>query len=451
MAGHSDSIEVVPSAKRLVGSLRDLGYNTVEAVADLVDNCVAAGARNVDIAIEFDGGDSWIRITDDGRGMDGGTITEAMRYGTVREYENEDLGKFGLGLKTASMSQCRRLSVASRVSKTTARIEARQLDLDFVEQTDSWRVRRLGLTDRPSPLIEPLARRPGTVVLWERLDRILNYRNPGSEWARAKLLGLGEDLDSHLGMVFHRFLNGEVARRARLKITINGTPVGPWDPFVRDEDDTQELDVHEFEIHTASGSGIVRLEPFILPREDRFSTPTAHFRAGGPNRWNRQQGFYIYRADRLIQSGGWSRVRTPDEHTKLARVGLLFTPDLDAAFGINVAKMRVILPTDLKEQIKPTVDRVVKRAKDTYDAKQPGVAKPGTVSKIHPSESDGGTPSAGTAAPNAGSNRTTAATAWTRRRALETAARSIKQEDVLVSIIKALATDDPEVARDLGW
>jgi anti-sigma regulatory factor (Ser/Thr protein kinase) len=451
MAGYSDSIEVVPSAKRLVGSLRDLGYNTVEAVADLVDNCVAAGARNVNIAIEFDGGDSWIRITDDGRGMDGGTITEAMRYGSVREYENEDLGKFGLGLKTASMSQCRRLSVASRVAKTTARMEARQLDLDYVEETDSWRVRRLGPTDRPPPLVEPLAQRPGTVVLWERLDRILNYKNPGSEWARAKLLGLGEDLDDHLGMVFHRFLNGEVARRARLKITINGTSVEPWDPFARDEKDTEKLDVHEFEIHTGSGSGIVRLEPFILPREDRFSTPTAHFRAGGPNRWNRQQGFYIYRADRLIQSGGWSRVRTPDEHTKLARVALLFTPDLDAAFGLNVAKMRVILPTDLKDQIKPTVDRVVKRAKGVYDAKQPGAPKSGTGSKTHATPSGGGTHGEASASPSAGSNSTGEATARTRRKALETAARSVKHEDALVSIIKALSTDAPEVARDLGW
>ena len=144
MARARRTARVLPSARRLIGSLRDLGYGTPEAVADLVDNSLAAGAHNVDITIEFDGSDSWLRISDDGSGMNASTITEAMRYGTERSYEADDLGKFGLGLKTASMSQCRSLTVASRVSKTTARVEVRQLDLDYVEDYNTWDVLILG-------------------------------------------------------------------------------------------------------------------------------------------------------------------------------------------------------------------------------------------------------------------------------------------------------------------
>src|SRR5437764_433472 len=121
------TVEVIPAARRLVRSLRDMGYDFVHAVADLVDNSIAAGASQIDITLRYEGNNSWLRIADDGHGMNGTTITEAMRYGAdARDYESDDLGKFGLGLKTASMSQCRRLMVASRIDPDTKRIEGRQ-------------------------------------------------------------------------------------------------------------------------------------------------------------------------------------------------------------------------------------------------------------------------------------------------------------------------------------
>ncbi len=425
MAGRSlSTVEVLPSAKRLIESLRDVGYDTAEAVADVVDNSLAAGARNVDVTVHIDGGDSWLRISDDGWGMNGGEVTEAMRYGADRDYEAEDLGKFGLGLKTASMSQCRRLSVASRVSKTMAHIEVRQLDLDYVEKTDSWRVLVPSAAERPVALVEPLKVHRGTVVLWENLDRILTYKNPGSEWARNKLLQLAEGLDLYLGMVFHRFLAGEVPGRAKLKIIVNGTHVEPWDPFARNEKRTEPVKPHEYEIHTASASGVVRLEPYVLPPRDGFSSDTEHRRASGPNNWNHQQGFYIYRAHRLVQSGGWSHMRTSDEHTKLARIGLSFSPDLDAAFGINVAKLRVVMPSEVKDQIKPSVDEVVKRAEEVYRQGE-------HTTKRH--------------------TQPATSAAKRRRVALEAAADAVHEASALKKIVEALRQHDLQMAHDLGW
>ena len=213
--------EIVPDAARTVASLRDIGYDTPHAIADLVDNSIVAGATAVDVTFTFAGEHSWIRVTDDGAGMDGGTLQEALRYGSDREYSSDDLGKFGFGLKTASTSQCRRVTVASRRAQQRARLEVRCLDLEHIEETRRWEILVLDGSDRPEHVTEPLQDHTGTVVLWEDLDRILEYKDPWGEWARKKLFALAEEVDQHLAMVFHRFLAGEVKDRPKLKITIN--------------------------------------------------------------------------------------------------------------------------------------------------------------------------------------------------------------------------------------
>jgi hypothetical protein len=454
---------VIPSARRLIGSLRDLGYETTEAVADLIDNSIAAGAHDVDVDLTFVGDESSIRISDNGRGMNAAQITEAMRYGAARHYEDDDLGKFGLGLKTASLSQCRRLTVASRTSKTQARIEARQLDLAYVEQHDDWDVLILGASERPARLIEPLQKTRGTVVLWEDLDRILVYRDPWGGWAERRMKTLAEELELHLGMVFHRFLAGEVPRK-KLAIRINGNRIDPWDPFARDEAATVELRSIDVPLNTADASGVVRVEPFILPPKASFSNLNAWTRASGPKNWNPQQGFYIYRANRLIQSGGWSGMRTIDEHTKLSRIGLLFGPELDHAFDVNVAKMRVKLPQELRESIDKTVSEAARSARAQYDAKPDGgPRRPAAPLRAAPAQ-----PSTPTAAPStdppeedpkleeqadatSDGRGAATATAATMRDALEAAAVEAGEVEALAKIIEALTDHSPEVARDLGW
>ena len=126
------AVELIPAAGRLIGSLRDMGYEFATAVADLVDNSIEADASTVSVDIEFEGGDSWVRIADDGSGMAPVALREAMRYGSTRRYSDDDLGKFGLGLKVASLSQCRRLSVASRTGRDRAGISAYCWDLEHI-------------------------------------------------------------------------------------------------------------------------------------------------------------------------------------------------------------------------------------------------------------------------------------------------------------------------------
>jgi hypothetical protein len=310
------TVDVTPSARRLTDSLRHIGYEFVTAVADLVDNSVAADARSVDVDIQFDGARSRVMIADDGIGMTEQQLNEALRFGTRRSYGRGDLGRFGLGLKTASISQCRRLTVVTRHSPVYARLTTRCLDLDYIRGTDRWEI-----IEPPSSESIERAKRwlldgPGTVVIWESLDRVLPTHHPEGGWARRRLETLARRTGEYLGMVFHRFLEGE-AVRDRLTVSVNGAKVAPWNPFAPGEDRLQ-LPPKRFELEVAGHVGQVWLHPFVLPPRSRFSTPAEFERLSGPLKWNRQQGLYIYRADRLIQSGGWCGLRAADEHTKLA-------------------------------------------------------------------------------------------------------------------------------------
>ena len=357
--------EVTPSAARLTESLRDIGYDFPTAIADLVDNSVAAGAHQVDIDIVFDGSQSWVAVSDDGCGMTANGLLEALRYGTRRSYETGDLGRYGLGLKTAPLSQCRRVTVVTRRSPTSRLITTRTLDLDVVAEWDAWLV----VEDAPTNPVEAarvrLANGPGTVVIWEKLDRILPESRPDGGWAKRRMDTYAARTSAHLGMVFHRFIEGDASSGA-LTITVNGEKVQPWNPFAPNEPHTVELPEQIFEVVDGPYAGDVSLKRFILPPRDSFSSLGEFERLSGPMKWNRQQGLYVYRADRLVQWGGWSGVRAIDEHTKLARAALDFNTDMDGLFHINVAKMRVTVPSVLKQMLERPLHELCIRADDAY-------------------------------------------------------------------------------------
>jgi hypothetical protein len=446
--------EIVPSAARTVHSLRDIGYDAPRAIADLVDNSLAAGATQIDVRIEFDGASSWIRVTDNGTGMDASTLQEAMRYGSEREYESDDLGKFGFGLKTASTSQCRRVTVASRKAKQNARFEVRCLDLEHIEDTNQWEILVLEGSERPEQATDPLQDHTGTVILWENLDRILEYKDPWGEWARKKLLALAEEVDLHLGMVFHRFIAGEVPDH-KLTIKVNGSDVLPWDPYCRSEPKTEEFPAKDLKVAGDEGVGFVRVRSYVLPPQKDFSSDAAWRRASGPLQWNRQQGLYVYRANRMIQSGGWNRMRAQDEHTKLARMSLDFFPNLDAAFGINIAKAYVNLPQDLREQLQPLVGQCTQSANQKYRNERPRGT--GGSSSI-PSRSgrqvrSHGDPGMGTGPFDPYGNRggVGAGPRLAPRAAIEEVAETVGETAALKKIVGGLRAKHPEVARDLGW
>jgi DNA topoisomerase VI subunit B len=131
-------IASIPSARRLITSLRDIGYGFIDAVAEIVDNSIQAKSNFIQIKLVFAGRDSYLLVLDNGKGMSPVEIREAMRFGSGRNYSEEDLGRFGLGLKTASLSQCDELIVSSRQGKERARINSYIWSMDHVESSDKW-------------------------------------------------------------------------------------------------------------------------------------------------------------------------------------------------------------------------------------------------------------------------------------------------------------------------
>jgi hypothetical protein len=384
---------VLPSARKLMGSLRDIGYDLPSAIADLVDNSIDAGAENVNVTFGEQGADSWIRIVDDGMGMTPRGLDEAMRYGSQRTYSDSALGHFGLGLKTGSLSQCRRLTVGSR-RRRNAPFAVRRWDLDLVAERDSWDLDTPPRKELPPQLLEPLSKGAGTVVLWERLDRVLAFRNPDGAATRRALANMASEVADHLGMVFHRFITGEWADGdGFVNISVNGEPVTAWDPFAREEKDTRVLPRQAIKLITEDGSGVdLTVQPYVLPSQTHFSSPAAHQVAAGPSRWNRQQGFYVYRRDRMIQSGGWNRIRTMDEHAKLARIAIDLPAGHEELFGINVAKMSIAIPEAARASLRTIASAVVQQAQWSYREHLDRRVEPAavTISDRRREVSDGG-------------------------------------------------------------
>lgn len=348
--------------------MRDVGYDLPTSIADLVDNSIEAGATEVWIDFYYNGEDSYIRIADNGCGMSSQEIDEALRYGSKRNYGRSDLGKFGLGLKTASLSHCRKLTVASRRRHETDP-SIIVWDLDHVSSTDKWEAIKLSVEEANPILNEWLQKTQGTIVLWEKLDRILSNKVDGRKTTRENFAAMCRQIEEHLAMVFHRFLDGEAKRKLPLSLYINGNKIQAWDPFVKSEPETRILQKHNLVFNQNDHQVSVLVQPYILPHESMFSSKAAHAAAAGPKKWNRQQGLYIYRNDRLIQSGGWNRLRAADEHTKLARIAIDFDSSADEAFQIDIAKMKVQIPSAIRKELQEITTTVASVANTVYREK----------------------------------------------------------------------------------
>lgn len=325
--------------------MRATGYDLETAVADIVDNSISAGARSVRIIVSEEGRSSWIAVADDGCGMDQATLLQAMKFGGISPSDPrdpDDLGRFGLGLKTASLSQCRRLTVLSKAAKGD--VLARCWDIDVIEATREWALLRSGQTPHLEQRFrkELQAQRSGTVVLWEVLDRL--GHEDGDKEIADRLQRALPLLESHLAMVFHRFLE----EPGGLRIRIGGETIKPWDPFMRGEKALQMLGEETLEF----GGTNVTVRPYVLPHVSKL-TAEAHRRGAGPRGWSDQQGFYIYRNRRLLVAGSWLKLGfVKEEHNKLARIQLDFPNDLDFAWDINVRKSRAVPPDALRNDLK---------------------------------------------------------------------------------------------------
>ncbi len=337
-----------------MNSMRAMGYSFEAAIADIVDNSVSAQARNIVLRFPIDPSDCCVAVCDDGIGMNKKELLDAMKYGSQLKSANrseDDLGRFGLGMKAASLSQCRRLTVAS---KKDCKLSAYVWDLDVIEEKKDWymvdcskeqiaEIRYIDfLSDKES----------GTIVLWENFDLI--EKSSGNVYAE---LGKHQNATAeYLSLIFHRYLNGE--GRNPLTIMVNNYKLTGLDPFLENHRKTNVRRKIEIPIKDSEGKEqIVSVQPFVLPFQKDLSAEDKRL-SGGIENYRAKQGFYIYRNKRLIIWGTWFG-RHRDELTKYARIKVDIPNSLDDIWGIDIKKQHATIPAIIRNRLTKAVDEAM--------------------------------------------------------------------------------------------
>lgn len=342
-----------PNPSRLIEGLRDTGYDFNTALADVVDNSVDAIATVIDIRIQMDSdGDIVVTVADNGCGMDEKGLLDGMTYGAVGHIDSGRLGKFGLGLKTASTAFCRKLSVITRDSIDTPCLKA-TWDLDYVANVaNDWVI----LLDKPNDFEEDLLNKAasgssGTLVVWDNVDRVLKaYADSTGAYARKALQKVVDAFSMHASMVYQRFLDPNDDRAKTIEIKLNGEKLEAWSPFCEDEDGTDLVaqDTRTVVLNDGEKTKFT-IKAFILPRKEQFSSEAEQKKA---RLSNKMQGFYIYRENRLIHPADWLGMFSKEPHMSLLRVEFSFDHDMDDAFQVDIKKSKILLNEALYEWIR---------------------------------------------------------------------------------------------------
>jgi hypothetical protein len=349
---------LLPKASSLIESLRDIGYSFESAIADIVDNSITANAKNIKIYFDFHNKYLSIAIIDDGVGMIENELIKAMKLGSknpLDDRDENDLGRFGLGLKTASFSQCRKLTVVSSVNSKKS---STQWDLDYVAQTEDWSLQILNSDEINNIYKIDLLRNNGTLVLWEETDRIID--NTISSLTEDIVYEKIKILQKHLELVFHRYLKGN----NKINIFINDEQLKSFDPFHSSHTATQELSEETIQIANTK----IFIKSYILPHYTKISLQDYDYYAGEGG-YLKNQGFYVYRNKRLLVSGTWFRLIAQSEMYKLARIQIDLPNSLDDLWKIDVKKSNASPPSIIRERLKKIIEKIAGTSTRVYRAR----------------------------------------------------------------------------------
>ena len=353
-----EQLQLFPLAPVLIESTRSIGYSFEAAIADILDNSISAQAKNIMITYQsFD--HPFVCIKDDGYGMTKEELETAMRYGSKSSLElrkNNDLGRFGLGLKVSSLSQCRKLTVISK--KQGYEICGSSWDLNLIQQKQDWILGVYSIDEIHKILnnFNLSIEKEGTIILWEDFDRLSNTSNDLSKIIEEKM----EQTKLHLSLVFHKYLSSDYFVKT-ISIYVNNEKLKPSDPFLIDHPSTQKLEVNTLEI---DGEKII-VKPYILPHANKLKNKDIES-LGKVDDLRRNQGFYIYRNKRLIIWGTWFRLHRQNELNNLARVSIEIPNTLDHIWEIDIKKSTATLPDLIRRNLQTIVNKSLTTSEKVY-------------------------------------------------------------------------------------
>lgn len=347
----------IPSANILLSSLRSVGYTPETAIADIVDNSLSAKASIVDIY--FDWEKQRITIADNGEGMTRNELLSSMSIGSsdpLNDRSIHDLGRFGMGMKTASFSLGKKNTV---ISKSNNEISNACWDLDYVRQSDKWEIL---INDSSDAFIGELSDTIsqyscGTIVCISNVDKLISS---DSSAEKKKFYKMIDNVKSHLSLVFHRFMeSGEI------QIRFNGTLLNPWNPFIPNNNARQELEQEEV---YENGHKVI-IKPYVLPHKTKFANDDEFKEAGGYKGWLQHQGFYVYRNRRLIIYGTWFGLLKKEMSYNLARIRLDIYSDSDFDWQIDIKKSKAVPPAYTDDIIRIAAEKTSRKSVKVYNSR----------------------------------------------------------------------------------
>ena len=347
-----------PSPRSHIKTLMRIGYDLNSAIADIIDNSITAEASSITITCPPDAEIPVILINDNGLGMKEAELLQNMRIGCKDpslEREKNDLGRFGSGMKTASFSQARKLTVISK--EKNSKICAAYWDIDETEETDTWCLKKLNKKEIEAlDYLDPrLLNSSGTQLIWEKIPKfnIKEHSSLESEIASSMV-----ELSRYLALHFHKFMQGT----NKVCIAIQNRELMPVNPFLKGVNGAQDGPIET--IRTSKGN--VTVQTHILPHPKRIpkNIIDAH---GGIDEIYKNQGLYIYRAKRLIIAGGWMGISNSNILGNLARVEIDIPASLDDEWSTDVKKSSMQLPSKVKAMLRKLGKIPVERSKREHN------------------------------------------------------------------------------------
>ncbi len=365
--------EAPPDPLGLFKILARAGHSLPSAVADLVDNSLSHGAREISITFPNpNAGGRWMCIRDDGTGMTPSGLRDAMQIGHQRDYDDGDLGKFGYGLKGAAWSQADCLTVVSKAAGD--KVSTLTWDKEHLAKTRRWALQNDPVAPEYASVVD--IGESGTAVL---LTKMRPAMEPIKGKADSPYVQELAAIRAHLELVFHRYLEGKVPGREKIILRLNKDILRANNPMGHPL--TREFDERRIELPglTQGKTPVLYVRAHVTPNEAEFEEYIKPLppldqrhereRLSLNGRANDAQGFYFYRLHRLIKWGGWEDLFAKDEHTKLLRVSVDFDRTAEEQLQVDISKQLVRLPFAVTEPLKELLRGPRAAARTRYDKK----------------------------------------------------------------------------------
>jgi hypothetical protein len=353
-----------PNPGKLIESLRCLGYDNYHAIADLVDNSLDANAKQVQVLVRIREGEPEIIIADNGIGMDAEILDQAIRLGSLVEKDSaSDLGKFGMGLCTASLSLCRQTIVLTK-SQDGELLKAIN-DVDEVKRHNDF-VSWYGKADMADKILfdEFLPKTPsGTIIILRKCDNVQH----------TNLTVFSKTLAKQLARIFRYFIKAGTA------ISVNGEKLPAIDPLEWENPNTERFDEGKVEVEISSNGETIRdvvtVKLAVLPDDSAAGDIAIGVTL-------KSQGFYILRNNREVLDAVTFDLYTRHNDFNRFRGEIHFSGTLDKYMGVNFTKRNVTPHQSLHDQLK---NYIVGQLKTIHSRikKQQRAETPTDVGEVH--------------------------------------------------------------------